>query len=305
MCVGCLLLLVHLDKAAALDVWIDTDVAIASPFRDPDDAFALALALRTHELRIVGISTTYGNASRSVTERSALEIMERFGATRDVTTTMLHLGALSPGDLGSPSPATNALAKALLKRRLVFLALGPLTNLASLLKLHPEVATRIDRVVFIGGRTGPGELKLKFIHVHDANTLKDPAAVEAVLRSKVPILVIPLDVAMRFGLNNGDIERLHESGSSGRFLAERSRPWSLFFTRFVGHDAPLSDALGVVALTRPDLISARPARAALSPDRRRLVFDGSANSGRPVSLCTSFHDETKATVLNTLQTNSP
>jgi len=48
--------------AAADTVWIDTDVSIGSPIREVDDAYALLLAFHSPEIRIAGISTTYGNA---------------------------------------------------------------------------------------------------------------------------------------------------------------------------------------------------------------------------------------------------
>ena len=68
--------------AAARTVWIDTDVSIGSPIREVDDAYALLLAFHSPEIRIAGISATYGNASLEQTTRVAREMVRRFGAGR-------------------------------------------------------------------------------------------------------------------------------------------------------------------------------------------------------------------------------
>ena len=65
--------------AFAATVWIDTDVSIGSPIRDVDDGYALALAFCSPELRIAGISTSYGNASRDYSTRVAREMVQQFG----------------------------------------------------------------------------------------------------------------------------------------------------------------------------------------------------------------------------------
>ena len=65
---------------------------------------------------------------------------------------MLFRGANSAAERGVKTPATAALAAALRERRLTYLALGPLTNLATLLRSEPTLRDRIVRVVFLGGQ---------------------------------------------------------------------------------------------------------------------------------------------------------
>jgi len=61
-------------------------------------------------------------------------------------------------------------------------AIGPMTNLAMALRLHPEVETKVKRLVFMGGAEGvPG-------NVNDAaefNFWFDPEAAQVVLRSRI------------------------------------------------------------------------------------------------------------------------
>ena len=48
--------------------------------------------------------------------------------------------------------ATQALANLLQEQRVTILALGPLTNIATLLVHHPELRDRIAQVVAVAGR---------------------------------------------------------------------------------------------------------------------------------------------------------
>src|SRR5450432_842439 len=136
---------------AQTDVWIDTDPSIGLPGRDADDGFALVQALRSPQIRIRGISTSWGNASGPQTFAIAREIAARFGADGGITESKIFAGANAAGELGQSTAATTALAAALRERRLTYIALGPLTNLATLLQREPSLRDRVERVVFLGG----------------------------------------------------------------------------------------------------------------------------------------------------------
>lgn len=146
--------------AKATTVWLDTDASIGSPFREVDDAFAILLALRCSNLRIAGISTTYGNAPLRTTTAVTTDLIGRFGGRIP----KVHQGAGSRKDLGVETAATEGLAKALRENRsLVYVALGPLTNLATFEMLHPELArefiasfSSVARSKIVRSVSGPG-----------------------------------------------------------------------------------------------------------------------------------------------------
>ena len=79
-----LLLLANSAAAERTRVWIDTDPSIGPPWREVDDAFALLLAFRSPELKIVGISSTYGNAGVQRTTSVANDLAQRFGGPLDI-----------------------------------------------------------------------------------------------------------------------------------------------------------------------------------------------------------------------------
>ncbi len=141
---------------ASVRVWIDTDPAIGAPWREVDDAFALVLAFHSPEIEIAGLSSTYGNAGLLRTTTVARQLAQRFGSAAAVTEQNVHAGARSPRDGAKGTAATEALARALHEKRLTYIALGPLTNLAAFLRLQPELSHRIERVIIVGGQSTPG-----------------------------------------------------------------------------------------------------------------------------------------------------
>jgi len=254
-----LVAIIAAQAAAARTVWIDTDVSIGSPIREVDDAYALLLTFHSPEIRIAGISTTYGNTSLRYTTRVARDIITRFGGTASLKANQVFAGADSARARGQQNAASEALAFALRKEKLTYVALGPLTNLATLLQLHPELADRIERVAFLGGHEPGNRLAFgpsRSFHIHDANVFKDPVAVEMVLRSRIPLTLLPIETSGRLQVDANDLNELSRSGPAGEFLAQRSRVWLWFWTKFMKTDGgPIFDALAVVSVTRPDLLT--------------------------------------------------
>ena len=106
-------------------------------------------------------------------------------------------GAAGSWQLGQATAASRALTAALRKEKLTVLAIGHLTNIATVVKMHPELASRIERVVAVAGRrpeqrflvgtTNPRSLR-------DFNFEMDPAAFQIVLDSKVPLVLAPFEI---------------------------------------------------------------------------------------------------------------
>jgi inosine-uridine nucleoside N-ribohydrolase len=286
--------------AAAGTVWIDTDVSIGSPIREVDDAYALVLAFHSPEIQIAGVSTTYGNAPVVVTTRAAKDLVSRFGGAAGLTADRVFAGARSAHDLGRRSEASDALVKVLEKNSVTYIALGPLTNLATFLQLHPKMARRIERVIFVGGqieRTTLGFGPTRSFRIHDANVFKDPRAAALVLGTKIPLTLAPVATGSELMLDAADLRQLAEKGGAGSYLARRSKVWLWFWTNFVGtKGGPVFDVLGV-ATTKPGLVSMEKRYARVNEKGDLLV--GQKDS-RPVEYCGSFAQRTKRVVLQRL-----
>jgi pyrimidine-specific ribonucleoside hydrolase len=293
------------DAAGRTAIWIDTDPSIGPVWREVDDAFALVMAFHSPEVRIAGISTSYGNVGVRRTTSVARDMARRFGVAAGVTANDVHMGARSPRERGKATTATGALAATLRKEKVTYLALGPLTNLASFLSLHPELAPRIDRVIFVGGlspgyspRFGPtGALR-----IHDANVFKDPAAVRAVLLSDVPIVLAPVETSSQLWLDHEDVRTLGASGRAGEFLQRRTRGWIWFWTKLVKEKGGvLFDPLAVIAVTRPQLIEF-DRRYAVVDRRGNLIASHRRSAGsREVRFCARLKPAARKFLMERLQ----
>ncbi|HSV62819.1 MAG TPA: nucleoside hydrolase [Chthoniobacterales bacterium] len=283
----------------AKNVWIDTDVSIGSPIREADDGFALVLAFHFPEIRILGVSTSYGNAPLEFVDRVAREMTRRFAGPAHLPEKNVFAGAQSPRDLGHQSAASDGLAAAATGSGLTYIALGPLTNLATALQLHPHLRGRIEQIIIIGG-SAPGEaLPLR---IHDANIFKDPQSADIVLRSGIPIVVVPIAVAATLTIDRQDIRQLKAAGPAGEYLSRTSHWWMFFWTdiaRFPG--APVFDALGVIAAVKPELVRRETRYAAVDQKNGILSVTRRPNERtRPVRCLSAFQPATRKFLLERL-----
>ena len=141
-------------------VWIDTDIG-----DDIDDAFALGLILRSPELRVLGISTAFGD-----TEARA-RIVDRFLASTSEQAIPVTAGVHTETDnvmtqraYGERFPAHEhpdgvAAMLAEIKRhpgQITLIAIGPLFNIGAAIDKEPETFRLLKRVVMMGGSVERG-----------------------------------------------------------------------------------------------------------------------------------------------------
>lgn len=237
-----------------IPVWIDTDTAIGVPGSDVDDGLALIQAFHSPELRVRGVSAVFGNAPLAQTFPLARDVTERFGPGGVV----VARGAASADELGRDSDAVRALAAALEQAPLTILAIGPLTNVGSLLRLRADLAPRIERLVMVAARR-PGQ---RFLSVEsqptpfpDLNFECDPGAMHQVLDSNVDLVFAPWEVSSHVWLTAEDLDRLDGASESGSYIAQHSRAWLEIWQKSMGAPGfnPF-DSLAVAWLTHPELI---------------------------------------------------
>lgn len=173
-------------------VWIDTDPSVLPGGHEVDDGLALAQAFRSPELRVIGVSSVFGNADLATCHPSAERLVAAFGPAGMA----VQHGADRAG-AWSPTPATHAIiaaARAAAPASLTMIMLGPITNLAAALDQAPDIAGHLVEIIWVAGRT-PGETFRidddQATPFPDLNFEKDPAAAAIVLASGVPITLAP------------------------------------------------------------------------------------------------------------------
>jgi inosine-uridine nucleoside N-ribohydrolase len=243
-------------------VWIDTDPSVEPGGHEVDDGLALIQAFHSPELIIRGISVVFGNAQLEKAVPIGREIVRQF-AQGSLT---VYPGASGAQQLGRPTEAARQLAEALRHERLTILALGPLTNVATVLVMHPELRDRIIRVIAVAGRR-PGQQFLVGTGNHkpfrDFNFELDPQAFGVVLQASVPLTLAPWELSSQVWLTREDLDHLNAKNPALEWLVRPARDWLTLWQRQFGVEGfnPF-DTLAVAAVTSAPMLECEhlPAR---------------------------------------------
>jgi purine nucleosidase len=190
-------------SGAAEKVIIDTDIG-----DDVDDAFALALAVKSPELEILGVTTTFGDtearariADRLLGEVGRGEIPVLAGRA---TATKNPMSQRRYGDGGRLARASHGDAVEFLLGQIrkypgeiTLVAIGPLMNVGAAIDRDAATFRKLKRVVLMGGsvRRGYGDLgyTAPVAPMAEWNILNDVASAQKLFAAGVPLYVMPLD----------------------------------------------------------------------------------------------------------------
>jgi len=217
-------------------IWIDCDIALGVPFRDPDDGFALAAVALRRDVPLLGVSTVFGNttvARSTASARRLLDVADR----RDVTVVEDTARA------GITTVTAAAEAIAALPDGASLLALGPLTNVAAALLVDPGLAARIEVRAVGGNRSSWG--RWAPIWPFEFNLAKDPLASHAFFAAPFRRRrLFPLDVARHLTVGARDLAHLARRGPVGAALARGALSWLAYAPlRYRALSFPLWDLL--------------------------------------------------------------
>ena len=211
-----------------IPVIIDCDTGI-------DDAFALMFAVRSPAIDLRAVTCVAGNTGVDQVVANTCYVLDAAGAgdipvARGAATPLLGAapdagsfhGSDGLGGFSRPSDRRTCAVSAteLLRRELLaavgtgepitLLATGPLTNIALLLRTHPEVAAGIERVIFMGGSTSVGNMTA----VAEFNVFHDPEAAAIALAAigelDIPVTMYGLDVFGHVLVDRDDAARLRD-----------------------------------------------------------------------------------------------
>ena len=270
-------------------VIIDTDIG-----DDIDDAFALALAVKSPELKILGVTTTFGDTSLRA------RLVERY------------LGAVGHGDIpvyAGPATKTDnvmtqaAYAKAgpekvsgggaefILRQAqehpgaITLIGIGPLSTVRAAIEKDPSAFKKLKRVVIMGGSVYRGygfdaQGKPKAAEP-EWNILNDPAGLRALLASGVPVVMMPLD-STQVPLDEKGREAIFAHGSP--LTAQLKQLYQQWVAGTPNHSPTptLFDPVAVTYTFRPDLCPAKPMH--IDVNEKGLTSPGSGAPNAQVCL---------------------
>ena len=284
---------------AAKLVWMDVDPAVLRGGNEPDDGLALLQAFHSSELELRGVSIVFGNSAVEVGYPNASEIVARFGPEG----LRVYRGAASSTELGQENDATRALAAVLREERLTILALGPVTNVATVLKNHLELAAQVDEIIAVAGRR-PGQtfvLGKGGQPLMDMNFEYDSEGMHVLLDSGAPIVLAPFEISSRTPLPEKDIERFATEPELADFFLEPLRDYVDWYDEhFEIRSIFPFDTLAVAYLTSPEWIRCAdlPIEIQTLPDdikageeKPYLIVSSELNSPKRVKYCHKASEE--------------
>ena len=273
---------------APVPVIIDTDPGV-------DDALAILMALAAPALNVIGVTATAGNVPLARATRNALALLEyagrgnipvyrgaarpvrgRYAYAREVHSAAgLTYPIPNPTTAAAGTGAVSYLAETLRERpgEVAVIALGPLTNLARLLRRHPDALPGAARIIIMGGAVNaPGNV------TPDAefNFYSDPTAARIVMESGLPMTLVDLGACRQVYLARADSDDIGvgtgggggtgggNGGAGGRRATLAAGLLAGWFRRDPARERfHLYDPLAVIAALEPAILRLRPVTLAI------------------------------------------
>lgn len=234
-----------------ISVLLDTDIG-----DDLDDAFCLALMLRSPELSVRSVTAVFNDTVARCT--MIAEMCEAAGQKPRIVAGLGGIMSPRPLSWGSgrqmhyeskkprfDGPGPEHLIEAWMTARREYDAIftiGPLTNLAASLLADPNVK-RMPRVMMMAG-------EFQHFGMAEYNIRCDVEAAALCFQAGFPIDLIPWTIGIKTKLHEADRNRIRQANTPlGRVLADYMNQFHVFEPQ----RADMFDPMTVVALLKPEL----------------------------------------------------
>lgn len=260
-------------------VILDTDIG-----DDIDDAFALGLVVKSPELKLLGVTTEFGD-----TEMRA-RIVDRYLKSVGLGDIPVLAGVATPPK-GPQSQAAYANATPGRKHadgvafilqqirahpgQVTLIGIGPLFNVQAAIARDPVTFKKLKRAVLMGGSVYRGYGGTNAPPDPEWNILCDPDGLKALLGSGVPVFMMPLD-STQIHLDQKAQAAIFSHGSA---LTDQL---TLLYHEWSGtgewKTPTLFDPVAVTYAIRPDLCPATPMRIEVDAKGNTRPVEGAPNA---------------------------
>ncbi|MFP1689152.1 nucleoside hydrolase [Gardnerella vaginalis] len=250
-------------------IWIDCDPG-------HDDAMAILTAIANPEkLKILGISTVGGNQTIEKVTTNAKNILEFVHSDIPLAKGQdkplvkpLNTAPDAHGDGGMDGSYFNGTDYPVVsenaveymyhkimesKEKTTLVALAPLTNLALLLKVYPEVKEKIECISMMGGGISHGNCT----ELAEFNIYVDPEAAHIVFHSGISVIMAGLDVTENAAITLNEIKTLKDKGKVSHLAYELLSFYNESGKQFGFIDSPIHDLCAVEYLIKPEIFSGK------------------------------------------------
>lgn len=239
-----------------------------------DDALAIMTALaHPKELELLGVTTIGGNQTLQKVTRNAQNILQFLNATVPLAAGQagplvkpLRTAPEAHGDSGMDGPyfsgesypVSSQSGVAFLAQKIAaatdqvtLVALGPLTNIALLIKNYPAAVEKIAAISLMGGGIHHGNQT----PLAEFNIFVDPEAAEIVFQSGLPIIMAGLDVTEQAAITVDEIQTLKGRGPASQLAYELLSFYNQSGRQFGFIDSPIHDLCAVAYLLAPEIFT--------------------------------------------------
>jgi inosine-uridine nucleoside N-ribohydrolase len=275
---------------------IDTDPAMGTKGGDPEDCFAIMMALNSPELEVLGITAVQGNVpvergysnahylinhfKRDIPIRSGpsnafddLRNKDRIWLSQREEMEQIAPIVSKPTD---EEDAADFIYKTATEHsgELELITIGPLTNIAIALQRYKDFNNHIKKITMMAGAAKtPGNITPSA----EFNVWADPEAADEVFQSGIPLIMIPLDVCHQTRMSRDELIDIGKNDHPFcQFVKESVDPWINIRSDLIS-DAGLHlyDSLAMASLIDDDILSYKQAFV-------RTETSGSLTSGETV-----------------------
>jgi len=261
-------------------VLLDTDIG-----DDIDDAWAVSLCLRHPAIKLVGITTVWRDTvtraalARLLVESAGVSDVQVAAGSRDALDQILDLGKQTYAEVledkdqtlrHGRTDAVRFMAETIRDNPgLMLISIGPLTNVARLCIEYPKEFAMISRHVMMCGHLIPGR------HEPEYNAGCDPRATQIALSASVSKLVVGLDVTLKCGLSEEDLEVLKSKGTNLTSVLHRmTEVWR----RRSGTLPVMHDPLAVMSAVEGKVVDFEQMRIEVDEKGRFVTVSGEPNT---------------------------
>lgn len=278
---GVLVLAGFLQAQTREKIIIDTDIG-----DDVDDAFAVALALRSPEFQILGISTTFGDTElraklldRMLGEVGRPEIPVVAGPASQINNPFTQRRYAEGGHFARASHASAVDFILEQIRRypgeITVVAIGPLVNIGALIDKDAATFRKLRRVVLMGGSIEKryGDMGYAPPRGPEAewNIKNDIPSAQKLFSSGVPIYMMPLDSTQ---VKLDEVRR--------RILFQAGTPLTdaltLLYVQWGQQTPTLFDVMTLAYILDPKICPVKPMHVTVDDKGMTLAVAGEANA---------------------------
>lgn len=247
----------------------DTDPGI-------DDALGLLLLAASPEIELLAITVTHGNTTQEKCLRNALQLVELAGISHvpvargasEPLVKELSVAEETHGDGGlgyavlppaSITPVAEIAHDLIIKLvnenpgQVTLLCVGPMTNIALALLKEPQIASKVKRIVAMGGAIHyPGNATPQ----SEYNVFCDPESYEIVMQSGIDITLVPLDVTYQCLLTTEHVSKMSFARKTIQdFITESTRFYMEFHDAYQGiKGCAINDPLAAAIIIDPNIV---------------------------------------------------